>query len=438
MNKISFKVGSGKLPVVESKKLEKKLQPYVKTLLDVTLDKKYTYDESSINLPIDSSLLRMVKKTVLQVKKPGLKFVVVIGIGGSNLGAKAVYTSVKGSYDSYSAKKGAKMLFLDTTDQKVAEDLSSVLTTSVKRAQEVLIVVVSKSGMTTETLANTEALLKRLRHIKNIEKRIVVISDKNSPLIRKAKKEKLSYLTIPEKVGGRFSVFSAVGLFPLAITGIDVEALRKGATHARKASIQPSVRKNPAMASAIFQYYHFKERKTISDTFIFHPELESVGKWYRQLMGESLGKEKNKNGKNVHTGITPTVTIGSTDLHSMGQLYMGGPKDKMTTFITTKHYPKCVPVPRDIFFDVLPDISGNCLSDIMEAIQSGTLGAYKRLSLPFSVLELDSISEESLGEFLQMKMFEMMYLGYLLNVNTFNQPNIELYKSITRKILKKS
>ena len=181
------------------------------------------------------------------------------------------------------------------------------------------------------------------------------------------------------------------------------------------------------MTSAAILYLLSQQGKNINDNFIFLPQLESMGKWYRQLMGESVGKE----GK----GITPTVSIGSTDLHSVGQLYLGGPKDKITTFIYATEELAETTVPEKLIYGLVPVIKGKKIHSIMNAIVQGTKIAYKNQELPHMEIGFDKIDEEALGEFLQFKMIEMMYLGHLMNVNTFDQPHVELYKVETKKIL---
>jgi len=174
---------------------------------------------------------------------------------------------------------------------------------------------------------------------------------------------------------------------------------------------------------------------TINDNFFFHPELESVGKWYRQLMGESVGKEQSLTGEVVHAGITPTVSLGSTDLHSVGQLYLGGPKDKLTTFVSSKQTASLSVPDERVFPNLVPMITGRSAADIMAAILQGVKIAYQKADLPFMEVVLDSLDEESIGAYLQFKMLEMMYLGQLLSVNSFDQPNVESYKVETKQIL---
>jgi glucose-6-phosphate isomerase len=237
---------------------------------------------------------------------------------------------------------------------------------------------------------------------------------------------------MPAKVGGRYSVLAAVGLLPLLSVGLNVESLRQGA---RDILDQCLGKDNVAAKSAAALASNLKAGKHINDNFFFHPELESLGKWYRQLMGESVGKQQDRSGKTVHTGITPTVSHGSTDLHSVGQLYLGGPKDKFTTFVSTTHSSELnVPTER-VWPDLVPMITGKSATKIMAAILDGTKVAYGKAKLPYMEVVLDGLDEHSIGSYLQFKMLEMMYLGELLHVNPFDQPNVESYKIETKRLL---
>jgi glucose-6-phosphate isomerase len=154
-------------------------------------------------------------------------------------------------------------------------------------------------------------------------------------------------------------------------------------------------------------------------------------------MGESIGKERSLQGDVVHAGITPTVSLGSTDLHSVEQLYLGGPKDKITTFISSKKV-VAVNVPDERTFpELVTMIAGKSAETIMTAILEGVKIAHQKADLPFMEVVLDGIDEYSLGAYMQFKMLEMMYLGQLLNVNSFDQPNVESYKVETKQILER-
>lgn len=444
-----------------------KLVPYLSYLQKVLDSESYDFDESSINLCLDASIIKKSSEVLGKVNPPAhsglssgsktggknLKYIIDIGIGGSNLGTKAVYDAMYGGFDVLESDRFPKMIFADTNDSEFLEKLCGFINSNIKSKDEVLVCIVSKSGSTTETIANFEIINSAFTSkFGNCNDRYVVISDFESKLWNVVANCGIETLPIPKKVGGRYSVFSSVGIFPLMAVGCNVENLILGAKDALKKGLLEDILNNPSLVSAILLFLQMKNGKTINDNFIFHPELESLGKWYRQLMGESIGKEKDLDGNRVNVGITPTVSIGSTDLHSVGQLYLGGPKDKMTTFIS--HSGKSegriqnlqairdsarMTVPSELSFSGLADnIKGKSASEIMKAIMDGVKIAYQKKDLPFMEIEFSEIYEKEIGEFMQFKMIEMMFLGKLLNVNAFDQPNVEDYKTETKKILSNS
>jgi len=416
-----------------------KLIPYLKKLSQKSKEGGYHFLESSLNLVSDSSQMEEVKKVAHRVKTKNLKYIVVIGIGGSNLGTKAVYDALYGHFDTLQPNRLPKILFSDTSDGEWLARCSIFLQKEINSPDEVLIVCISKSGSTTESIANFEILFSVLKKKWNtLLQRCVIITDEGSKLALLASQKELHLLFIPKEVGGRYSVFSSVGLFPLSLVGIDCKELLEGARTMREQCLLVNGEKNPALQSALFQFLLNLEKRTISDMFLFAPCLESLGKWYRQLLAESIGKEFDRDGKVVHCGIMPTVSIGSTDLHSMGQLYLAGPRDKMTTFVSVGNDTKSVSVPKKGVFNGLVDsIYGKTSTEIMSAILSGIKRTYQKKKIPFCEIILDDISPKSLGEFMQFKMMEVMFLGELLNVNAFDQPNVEEYKIETKRILKK-
>ncbi len=425
--------------LLESDSIEKTaldLKSYVETLHKVVEADNYNADESSINLPADENLFEEVMKLRNELATSELKYIIDIGIGGSNLGTKAIYDALFGFFDVLEPDRFPKIIFADTTNPETLEKINTLLDNNLRSSDEVIINMISKSGGTSETVTNAEIILKSLKDkFPDINNRVVVTSDEGSNLWNKATELGFAKLALPKIVGGRFSVFSAVGLFPLACCGVDIQKLRAGALRARQQSLALEYTENPALLSATILYLQSQNGKNINDNFFFNQELESVGKWYRQLMGESIGKEKDLKNKVVNSGITPTVSIGSTDLHSMAQLYIGGPKDKVTTFVYAGTGAEAE-IPEEMMLDGLVEsISGKSARQIMNAILEGTKIAYTKVEHPFIEVLLEDVSEYSLGEFLQFKMIEMMYLGRLLNVNTFDQPNVEDYKVETKKIL---
>jgi len=397
----------------------------------------YYDDRASVNLSRDKELIESVKNVVSEKSKLNPEYIIVAGIGGSSLGTVAIQEAVLGKLYDYRAK--TKILYADTVDSDSMYEILSILEPLLKSKKEVIINVVSKSGKTSETIANFEILVALLKEYKkDISKNIVVTSDFGSDLWNFAEERGFSTLEIPHKVGGRYSVFSPVGLFPLGMLGVDLDELLVGARKARKNALERNILKNYSALSALIQYIYYKKGKTISDLFLFSNDLESVGKWYRQLMGESLGKENNNSGKRVLNGITPIISVGSTDLHSMAQLYLGGPRDKLTTFVSVENNRSVIDSPKLKEYEkIIPAIAGKRLDEVMSAILLGVKKAFRNDKRPFVEIFLEDKSEESIGEFLQFKMMEIMYLGALMNVNPFDQPAVEKYKIETRKILER-
>ena len=173
----------------------------------------------------------------------------------------------------------------------------------------------------------------------------------------------------------------------------------------------------------------------IHNSFFFNPELEALGSWYRQLMGESIGKMHDREGQEVYRGITPIISLGSADLHSMAQLYFGGPRDKFTNFIYAPSKIRSCRVPNKQHFTLTEGIEGRSFDELMEAILEGVKAAYEENRLPYLDIRLQELSEWAIGEYMQFRMLEMMYLANMLNVNAFDQPQVEDYKKHMKCLL---
>jgi len=401
----------------------KRLVPELKRLRTATYQSQY----ASLCVPNDVNIRRVALAAVHMKRKLNPKLIVVVGIGGSNLGAQAVAEAL-----------GAKIpiRFADTVDPdalaKIVEEAQDVL----RQGQEVIINVISKSGGTLESVANFEVLLNVLkRHRKNAGDFVVATTDKGSALWNLAINSGWALLEIPKQVGGRYSVFTAVGLFPLGLAGVDIGSLIEGAKDGLAQSLSLDVSKNPAAKGAAALFLHVKSKRIVHDTFIFAKSLESLGKWYRQLLGESCGKEFDVSGKRVRTGVLPTVSIGSTDLHSVGQLYLGGPDVRTTNFVTV-HFKSDVRLPSYAEFNKLVGgVQKREVRALMSAIARGTMSTYKKKNLPYIHTRLAGCTAKELGAFMQLKMVETILLAKLLNVNSFDQPNVESYKVEVKRIL---
>lgn len=389
------------------------LEQEIMRLQEAVNNKNYDTDYAWVATLYDQENVERVQKLVEKKQSLAIDVLVVIGIGGSSLGAKAVHQALNGLF--YNEQNALKVYFLETVDVSYTAQLCALLEDYFKAGTKILVNVISKSGSTLETTLNFNCILALLyAHFpKNYQDYVVVTTDENSALHEIAKEEEFDVLFIPKKVGGRYSVFSSVGLFPLAFIGIDIEEFLNGAQQLVSMYTHQDILNNSAAVSALTLYSHYKQGKNIHDTFLFSPCLEPLGQWYRQLSAESLGKKFNKRNEIVNTGMTPTVSIGSNDLHSVAQLYLGGPYDKFTTFVTIK------------LQEEMQDFS---YAFIMPEIALATQKAYQNDNRPFCTVELEHVDENHLGQFMALKMFETLYLGYLLEINPFDQPQVELYK----------
>jgi len=416
--------------------LGKQLEPEIKRLHDaLTADYDSVY--ASTNLPADSALSEHVQQMVEKKKKLKPSALVVIGIGGSNLGAIAVHEALYGTLYN-EQKPDIKVYWADTVDSDYILDIALLLEQELQSGREILLNVVSKSGKTTETIANFEVFLDLLRRNRphDYHKFVVVTTDEGSPLWELAGREQFDRLTVPKKVGGRYSVLSAVGLFPLGLIGVDINLLQAGAHEMVKSCVKNDFFENPAAINAVLLYAHYKAGISIHDMFLFSVDLRSLGMWYRQLLAESIGKEYDNSGKQVNVGITPTISIGSTDLHSLVELHLGGTNNTFTTFVSIEKNKSNIPVPcLEKFEQLVAHIQCKSLSSIMNAILHGVQRAYEKKSRPFNTIIIPEKNTWYIGQFLQMNMTSIIYLGYLLNINPFDQPEVELYKQETRKLL---
>ncbi|MCL5875914.1 MAG: hypothetical protein M1114_05575 [Candidatus Dependentiae bacterium] len=397
----------------------------------------YDTDYAFINVINDSALINEVKDLVDAKKKLRPTILLVIGIGGSNLGTLAIQQALYGVlYNEY--QPDIKIYYLDTIDSDYTNDILLLTQQALEKDETVLLNVISKSGTTTETIVNFEIFLDLFKSYYEDEYKhyIIVTTDHGSTLWQLAQEEQFATLTIPKKLGGRYSVFSAVGLFPLKMIGVDIDQLISGAQAAIPSSLNTDILKNSAALSAAHIFAHYQEQIAIHNFFIFSVDLQGIGAWYRQLMGESIGKSELRSGEKAPVGILPTTSIGSTDLHSMVQFYLAGPNNSYTTFLSVETNKSALIVPKqDRFETIVQNIQNKQLSKIMSAILQGVFQAYQEKNRPFSTSILQEKSAYCIGQLLQLKMFEIVYLAFLLEISPFDQNEVELYKKATRKIL---
>lgn len=381
-------------------------------------------------LPEDVTMVDRVLKVAKNKRALSPSMLIVIGIGGSNLGSIAIEQALLGVLYNDGAPD-MSIYYADTVDADYIYRLIHMAERAIQQGKHILINVISKSGTTTETIVNFHLFLALLKQYypDTYGHYVVITTDKGSSLWLLAHEHGWDALEVPTAVGGRYSVFSPVGLFPMAMLGIQINELLAGARHMRNRCIVHGA-ENPAARSAAWQYQLVKQGYTLSNLFLFSNELQGCGHWWRQLMGESLGKGTKHNGQRNHEPLVPLVSIGTTDLHSVGQLYLSSIISIMTTFVIIE---QGQPVGKQDQRDAT--VGSESLSTIMHAIIQGVQRAYTKSKLPYRTIVLPELKAYYIGQFLQQSMFEVVYVGYLLNINPFNQPAVELYKREVRELL---
>lgn len=321
------------------------------------------------------------------------KFIFVVGIGGSDLASKAVWNAIT----LHKPEVGKKLFFLESPDAREYKEVEYFVNEKKVNLEDVALVAISKSGATVETLEAYHKIFEMLseKFGKPITERVLVISSPETPLWKMAKEKQVECLEWEKDIGGRWSAFTVAHTTVLSIAGLDAEAFVEGGKEELNG-------KANALASNIFENY--KNGFNILDFFFFNSELEDLGKWCRQLLAESLGKH-NQEGEGV--GLTPMVSIGPTDLHSMLQLSLGGPKIRFTLFVRS-----------------LQEIDGG----VNEEAYQDVLKGYEEAKLPFEKYEMPKINEYELGKFMAFLMAVTLKLAEMLGVDPYGQPEVEEYK----------
>lgn len=409
---------------------------YSATMRRAMSDSKYTLPEASLRLPFDEKLLARSKELALKLVNPRLAYILDIGIGGSNLGAKAIYEATAGTLDAHTPF-APKILFADTCAPELLADLTEIIVNEIRSKEELLIVIASKSGTTTETIVNASVLVPALeKKFGALADRIVCITDEGSPLWSTAEKERYHTLPIPKMVGGRYSVFSPAGIFPLLCVGIEGELLLRGAQAIVEDTVENGSNSNAFRAAENLLAWH-ERGAHVFDLLLFHPELESFGKWYRQLFAESVGKAKTKNGDAALHRMVPTVSIGSTDLHSAEQMHLAH-ADFFARILMRAHAPHWEHqflASDSAFAPLASGAQGRAPCEVLDAIYRGVGDTYRARGVSFGEISLSDLDPESLGATMQFFMCTVMHLAHLLNINAFDQPDVESYKENTRQIL---
>jgi glucose-6-phosphate isomerase len=358
---------------------------------------------------------------------------VVIGIGGSALGNIMLQSALNHPEHNLLPKKQRggrpRMFFLDNVDPDRTASLLDALD-----PRRTAFNVITKSGDTAETMSNflvARAWLMRAVGKKGLSRRIVATTDKTKGHLRKiVDREGYESFIVPDGVGGRFSVLTAVGLISAAVSGINIRELLAGAAAMDRRCRTDDPERNPAAMNALLHHLlDTRKGAKISVMMPYAHRLRDFADWYRQLWAESLGKKLSLKGKQVNVGQTPVKALGATDQHSQVQLYMEGPFDKVVTFIAAGEYPNEVKIPRAFSsMEGIAYLGGHTLGELIKAEQQSTALALAKNSRPNCTITVPEVDPFALGQLIYMFELQTAFAGMLYNINAFDQPGVELGK----------
>lgn len=373
-----------------------------------------------LDLPVnyDKEEFARIKEAAKKIREDS-DVLLVAGIGGSYLGARAVVEAVKGLYHN-DTEDGLKIYFCGNTISPTY--LNDII--KVTKGKRFSINVISKSGTTTETALAFRVLRKLLEDSVGPEeanKRIYATTDRAKGTLKQlADAQGWPTFVVPDDVGGRYSVLTAVGLLPIACAGIDIDALMKGAADAREAYSVCS-KDNDAYRYAMTRNILYRKGKVVETLAAFEPDFTMMNEWYKQLFGESEGKDQK--------GLMPTSCIFSTDLHSMGQFLQDGSRTMFETYVDINNTREDFYIePLEGNFDGLNFLADQNMSVVNRKAMEGTILAHNDGGVPIGVIEVDSLDAYNVGYLIYFFWKACAVSGYLLSVNPFDQPGVESYK----------
>jgi glucose-6-phosphate isomerase len=362
--------------------------------------------------------------------------VLVLGIGGSALGTKALASALRpptwNELDDEAREYFPRLTVLENVDP-------ATVGAALRRIdpRRVLVNVVSKSGGTAETLAQYLVVREWLEAAVGSEaarRHFVFTTDPAKGALRRlSEQEGIPALEVPPEVGGRFSVLSPVGLLPAALVGIDIEGLVRGARRALERAEDDDLRAVPAaLYAGLLWAADVRLGARIHVLMPYSDRLRDLAEWYRQLWAESLGKRVNRWGQEVNAGPTPVAAIGATDQHSQVQLFMEGPFDKVVTFLTVEDHGEEVPIPARLGLpEELAYLGGKTLGRLLRAEQEATAAALSQMGRMNATITLPRLDAEVVGELLMFLQLATGYAGIWYGVDPFDQPGVELGKRLT-------
>ncbi len=378
-----------------------------------------------IDLPVDydKDEFARIKKAAAKIQSDS-DVLLVIGIGGSYLGARAAIEFLTHSFYNVldkGTRKTPQIFFVgNSISSKYIKDLQDVV-----RDKDFSINIISKSGTTTEPAIAfrvfKEMLIEKYGK-EEANKRIYATTDKAKGALKNlANQEGYESFVVPDDVGGRFSVLTAVGLLPIAVSGADIDKLMEGAASGRKKALETPYEENPALLYASIRNILLRKGKHVEIVANYEPSLHYVSEWWKQLFGESEGKDQK--------GIFPAAVDLTTDLHSMGQFIQDGARIMFETVINVEESPEEVVLKEEeIDTDGMNYLAGKDVDFVNKSAMNGTILAHTDGQVPNLKVNVPEQNEFYLGELFYFFEFACGISGYLLGVNPFNQPGVESYK----------
>ncbi len=386
------------------------------------------------DLPYEKKEVQKIVDLATEVRSE-IDTLVVLGVGGSALGARALYQALRPPFHEHrpgTAERGARLLVVDNIDPRTFEALLDEID-----PHKTAFNVISKSGETAETMSQflivRERLLKVLGAV-DYGKHVVITTDADSGALRQiVNDEGFRALGIPPGIPGRFSVLTAVGLFPAAVAGIDVHELLAGAAAMDERCTSPSLSENPAyLHGAILYLAEIANRKTTHVLMPYSDALRGLGDWFVPLWAESLGKAVDVDGRPVQAGQSPVAAVGASDQHTRLQLFAEGPNDKILTFVRVEDHGARVEVPEGYGdLESVAYLGGHTLGELLNLEQRATevsLGTQGRMT---TTLHVPSVAPFTLGQLFYLLEVQTALVATLHRVNPFDQPGIEAGKRLT-------
>ncbi len=429
MSNIKLDFSNTKIPMEKIMEYKAVVENIHKTLHETANDEKEFVGWLELPTNYNKEEFDRIKKAAKKIKKDSDIFL-CIGIGGSYLGARAVIEALTHTFYNYEKRKTPQILYAgNNLSPNYINDLIDII-----GDKDVSINVISKSGTTTEPAIAFRIFREFLENKYGVEearKRIYCTTDKEKGALKTlAMEEGYECFVIPDNIGGRFSVLTAVGLLPISVAGIDIDELMLGAKIAQEKYIESNLKYNECYQYAVIRNILFKDLKNIEILVNYEPKMHYFTEWWKQLYGESEGKDS--------TGIFPAGVDFTTDLHSMGQYIQQGRRNLFETVISIAKPESDITIkPDEDNLDGLNFMAGKTLDFVNKKAMEGTVQAHVSGDVPNIIINIENLSANAIGHLIYFFELSCAVSGRILGVNPFNQPGVEEYKKNMFRLLGK-